>query len=90
MGDPPMSERLEVKNSLGPYVMSTLGSQEERKVGVHLEECASCRGEAQDLRFAHKRLTAFPNATETPPQELKSRVLTAGDAAVAKRAGFGS
>jgi hypothetical protein len=77
MGDPPMSEHLEVKNRLGPYVMGTLDPQEGHRVEDHLEECASCRGEAPDLRLAHERLTDPANATEMLPQELKSRVSTA-------------
>ncbi len=77
MSDPPMSEHLEGKNRFGPYVMGTLGPQEGRKVEDHLEECASCRGEAPDLRLAHERLTDLANVTEMPPQELKSRVSTA-------------
>ncbi len=70
-----MSEHLEVRNLLGPYVMGALDPEEERKVEEHLEECASCREEAGYLRVAHERLADLANATETPPQELKSRVL---------------
>jgi hypothetical protein len=70
-----MSEHLEVRDLLGPYVMGALGPEEEREVEEHLEECAACREEARDLRVAHERLADLANATETPPQELKSRVL---------------
>jgi hypothetical protein len=70
-----MSEHLEVRDLLGPYVMGALGPEEEREVERHLEECAPCREEASYLRVAHERLADLANATETPPQELKSRVL---------------
>ena len=70
-----MSEHLEVRDLLGPYVMGALGPEEEREVERHLEECAPCREEGSYLRVAHERLADLANATETPPQELKSRVL---------------
>jgi Anti-sigma-K factor rskA/Putative zinc-finger len=76
MGESPMSEHLEVKDLLGPYVMGALEPEEERKVEEHLERCASCREEAQDLRLAHERLVDLANTTVTPPPELKNRVLT--------------
>ena len=70
-----MSEHLEVRNLLGPYVMGALDPEEEREVEEHLEECASCREEESHLRVAHEHLADLANATETPPQELKGRVL---------------
>ena len=70
-----MSEHLEVRDLLGPYVMGALGPEEEREVERHLEECAPCREEGSYLRVANERLADLANAKETPPQELKSRVL---------------
>jgi Anti-sigma-K factor rskA/Putative zinc-finger len=75
MGEAPMSEHPEVRDLLGPYVMGALDPEDEREVEEHLEECAACREEARDLRLAHERLADLANATEPPPQELKSRVL---------------
>jgi hypothetical protein len=75
MGERPMSEHLEVRNLLGPYVMDALEPEEKREVEEHLEGCASCREEAHDLSVAHKRLADFANATEMPPSELKNRVM---------------
>ncbi len=75
MDEQPMSEHLEVRDLLGPYVMGALGPEEEREVEEHLEECAPCREEARDLRLAHERLADLANATQTPPRELKDRVL---------------
>ena len=71
-----MGEHLEMKDLLGPYVMGALGSEEEREVEEHLEGCTLCREEARDLRLAHEHLVALANATETPPRDLKNRVLT--------------
>ena len=71
-----MSEHPEVRDLLGPYVMGALDPEDEREVEEHLEECAACREEVRDLRLAHERLADLANATEPPPQELKSRVLT--------------
>ncbi|MDP8947341.1 MAG: anti-sigma factor [Actinomycetota bacterium] len=70
-----MSEHPEVRDLLGPYIMGALDPEDEREVEEHLDECASCREEARDLRLAHERLADLANATERPPQELKSRVL---------------
>ncbi len=70
-----MSEHPETRNLLGPYVMGALGAQEERMVEEHLEGCAGCREEAQDLRLAHERLADLAYVTETPPSGLKDRVV---------------
>jgi hypothetical protein len=72
-----MSEHLEVRDLLGPYVMGALDPEQKREVEEHLEECAPCTEEVRDLRPAHERLADLSNAVETPPQELKDRVLTA-------------
>jgi anti-sigma-K factor RskA len=70
-----MSEHPETRNLLGPYVMGALEPQEEREVEDHLEGCASCREEAQDLRLAHERLVDLAYTTEAPPPDLKDRVV---------------
>ncbi|MBA3615248.1 MAG: anti-sigma factor [Actinomycetota bacterium] len=70
-----MSEHPDTRDLLGPYVMGTLEPHEEREVEDHLEKCASCRGEAQELRLAHERLADLAYSTETPPQDLKARVV---------------
>ncbi len=72
-----MSEHLEVRDLLGPYVMGALGPDEERAVEEHLDGCVPCREEAQDLRLAHERLVELANNTEIPPPELERHV-TAG------------
>ena len=70
-----MSEHMEVRDLLGPYVMGALGPEEEREVEDHIEGCAPCREEARDLRLAHERLADLAGTAQTPPHELKSRVL---------------
>ena len=70
-----MSEHPETRNLLGPYVMGALGTQEERIVEEHLEGCENCREEERDLRLAHERLADLAYATETPPPDLKDRVV---------------
>ena len=70
-----MSEHPNLRDLLGPYVMGALDPEDEREVEAHLERCASCREETRDLRLAHECLADLANATEPPPQELKSRVL---------------
>jgi hypothetical protein len=70
-----MSEHPETRNLLGPYVMGILDTQEERMVEEHLEGCGDCRAEERDLRLAHERLADLAHATETPPPDLKDRVV---------------
>ena len=70
-----MSEHPDTRDLLGPYVMGTLEPHEERKVEDHLEGCASCRTEAQELRLSHERLADLAYNTEAPPEDLKARVL---------------
>jgi len=70
-----MSEHPDTRDLLGPYVMGTLEPHEEREVEVHLQECASCREEAQELRLAHERLADLAYNTEAPPPDLKERIV---------------
>lgn len=70
-----MSEHPDTRDLLGPYVMGTLEPCEEREVEHHLESCASCREEAQELRLAHERLADLASSTGTPPEDLKARVV---------------
>jgi hypothetical protein len=69
-----MSDHPETRNLLGPYVMGALEPREEREVEEHLEGCAGCREEAQELRLAHERLAELAYTTEAPPPDLKDRV----------------
>jgi Anti-sigma-K factor rskA/Putative zinc-finger len=70
-----MSEHLEMRNLLGPYVMGSLEPREEREVEDHLRECAGCREEANGLRGAHECLLDLAHATRVPPRELEERVV---------------
>src|SRR5215216_7746706 len=70
-----MSEHPDARDLLGPYVMGTLEPCEERELEHHLESCASCREEAQELRLAHERFADLASSTGAPPEDLKVRVL---------------
>ncbi len=70
-----MSEHPETRDLLGPFVMGYLDPAEERAVEEHLEDCASCRQEAEALRLAHERLAEFAAASEAPPPHLKDRAV---------------
>ncbi len=70
-----MSEHADTRDLLGPYVMGTLEPYEEREVEDHLQRCASCRQEAQELRLVHERLADLAYSTEAPPEDLKARVV---------------
>ena len=72
-----MSEHPRIRDLLGPYVLGALEPEEEREVEDHLEGCARCRQEMQDLRLAHERLTDLAGVTQTPPSELNERVMDA-------------
>jgi anti-sigma-K factor RskA len=70
-----MSEHPGTRDLLGPYVMGTLEPYEEREVEDHLQRCASCRQEAQELRLVHERLADLAYSTEAPPKDLRARVV---------------
>jgi hypothetical protein len=70
-----MSKHPDTRDLLGPYVMGTLEPYDEREVEDHLQGCASCREEAQELRLAHERLADLAYSTEAPPEDLKARVM---------------
>ena len=70
-----MSEHPGTRDLLGPYVMGTLEPYEERGVEGHLQRCASCRQEAQELRLVHERLADLAYSTEAPPKDLRARVV---------------
>jgi len=70
-----MSAHSELRDLLGPYVMGSLESEERRWVEEHLGGCPECADEVRHLRLAHERLTDLASATETPPLDLKSRVM---------------
>lgn len=71
-----MSEHPKTRDLLGPFVMGDLDPAEERAVEEHLENCASCRQEAESLSLAHDHLVEFAAASETPPQRLKDRAVS--------------
>ena len=71
-----MSTHPQLRDLLGPYVMGALGPDEEREVEEHLRDCVECGEEVRDIRLAHERLTELAGVEETPPPELKGRVLT--------------
>ena len=70
-----MSEHPQTRDLLGPFVMGDLDPTEERLVEGHLEDCASCREEAESLRLAHEHLTELAAASEDPPPHLKDRAV---------------
>jgi hypothetical protein len=80
-----MSEHPEIRDLLGPYVMGTLEPYEEREIEDHLEGCASCREEAQELRLAHEGLADLAYSTGAPPEDLKARVVAGIPRRVASR-----
>ncbi|CAA9419593.1 MAG: hypothetical protein AVDCRST_MAG22-2460 [uncultured Rubrobacteraceae bacterium] len=70
-----MSGHPETRDLLGPFVMGELGPAEARAVEDHLEDCPSCREEAEVLRIAHERLAEFAAVAEVPPSHLKDRAV---------------
>ncbi len=60
------------ENLLGPYVLGELTDAEERELERHLEGCATCREDLDDVRHAHDTLRT---AMGGPPPELKDWVL---------------
>jgi hypothetical protein len=65
----------ETRDLLGPFVMGDLGPAEARVVEDHLEDCPSCREEAESLRLAHEHLLEFAAASEDPPPHLRDHAV---------------
>lgn len=75
------------KELLGAYVLGHLRDEGEREVRAHLETCASCRAEVEELAGVVAALSAYPAGggiepdTETgqrsPSPELEDRVVAA-------------
>ena len=57
---------------LGPYVLGEVIDAETRELERHLESCATCRENLDDVRYAHGTLKT---AVGGPPPELKEWVL---------------
>lgn len=57
---------------LGPYVLGELTDAEVQELERHLEGCATCRDDLDDVRHAHATLRT---AADRPPPELKDWVL---------------
>ena len=57
---------------LGPYVLGELTDAEEQELERHLEGCATCQEDLDDVRHAHGTLLT---AVAAPPPELKDWVL---------------
>lgn len=57
---------------LGPYVLGELTDAEKQELERHLESCATCRENLDDVRYAHGTLKT---AGGGPPPELKEWVL---------------
>jgi len=60
------------ENQLGPYVLGELTDAEEQELVRHLEGCATCSEDLDDVRHAHATLRT---AADGPPPELKDWVL---------------
>jgi anti-sigma-K factor RskA len=60
------------ENLLGPYVLGELTDAEEQELERHLEACATCREDLDEVRHAHG---ALQTAVDGPPPELKDWVL---------------
>jgi anti-sigma factor RsiW len=61
----------------GAYALDALDPEEAAEFRAHLEGCAACRQEVQELRGAAARMGAVE--TLRPPPELRARVLAAAD-----------
>jgi anti-sigma-K factor RskA len=57
---------------LGPYVLGELTDAEKQELERHLESCATCRENLDDVRYVHGTLKT---AVGGPPPELKEWVL---------------
>jgi RNA polymerase sigma-70 factor, ECF subfamily len=72
---------------LGPYVLGELSAEEEREMERHLDGCAGCRSDLDQVRQTHARLRE--EAATVPPPELKARVLARATGEAPTRSGDG-
>lgn len=56
--------------------MDSLEPEEMLEVREHLSRCGECRTEEASLRRSHERLADLASIIETPPPDLKSRVMS--------------
>jgi hypothetical protein len=68
-----MDEHRRARELMGPYLQGGLDAQEEDWLRGHLEGCAGCAAELEEVRQAHDLLAG---ASVPPPPELKGRVLS--------------
>lgn len=73
MNDHPGHRR--ARDLLGPYLLDALSPEEALEVAEHLLRCPRCREEERELRRAHEYLTDLADVAESPPPDLKPRVV---------------
>lgn len=69
-------EHRRVQGLLGPYLLDALEPEEALEVREHLAHCQECRVEELNLRRTHEQISDLAGIVETPPPELKDRVLS--------------
>jgi hypothetical protein len=76
---------VEIRDRLTEHALSTLPSDERAFVGRHLEWCAGCRKEAEELESA-AAWVALSTPQSDPPSELEDRIVDAIAGAAPSRA----
>ncbi|MGF1472069.1 MAG: anti-sigma factor domain-containing protein [Rubrobacteraceae bacterium] len=71
-----MNEHRRIQSLLGPYLLGSLEPEEMLEVREHLNRCGECRAEEMSLRRSHEYLTDLASVTETPPPDLKDRIMS--------------
>ncbi|MCI0355513.1 MAG: anti-sigma factor [Acidobacteria bacterium] len=71
-----MTEHQQFTENLAPYALRALEGEEQAAMERHLEECAACRAELEELQ-GDMALLALTAAGPAPPQRAKKRLMEA-------------
>lgn len=78
MPDPiltPCTARGNVHDKLGAYLDGELGQRAQSEVRAHLETCAACQAELEELRQLSTLLRAAPQPDFTPALDFKAQLM---------------
>ncbi len=73
-GKPHATDCSEVLNRIFEYLDGEMGSEDTKRIRVHLDECAPCLSE-YDLDVAVKALVRRSMAMEAAPERLRTQIM---------------
>lgn len=65
----------QMRNKIGAYLDGELGQRAQREMQAHLESCADCRAELEELRRLSQLLKEGPLPSFTPAHTFKAQIM---------------